>query len=68
MFVPSTSGTIVPNQKLTGGGTVVYNIDARGAQAGVSNEIRRALRETEDRAVKRSIATQHEMTLRTANP
>jgi hypothetical protein len=66
MFVPSSSGTIIPNDKLSGGGTTIYNIDARGAQAGVSNEIRRALRETEDRAVRRSVNANRELTLRSA--
>lgn len=47
---------IIPLSKMRSGGLGgnVYNIDARGAQRGVSAEIRRALRETEDRAVERS--------------
>lgn len=41
-----------------GGGYVdnrVYNIDARGADAGVEQRIRRAIAESEDRAVDRSV-------------
>lgn len=38
-----------------GGGGKVYNIDARGASPGVSGEIIRALKMTEERAVARSI-------------
>lgn len=43
LFVPNGGGSIVPNGDF-GGGTVI-NIDARGAQAGVGEEIRRALAE-----------------------
>lgn len=38
-----------------GGAKVVYNIDARGASPGVEHLIMRALRDTEDRAVARSV-------------
>lgn len=38
-----------------GGPKVVYNIDARGAAAGVEHQIMRALRDVEDRAVSRAI-------------
>ena len=54
IFVPSTSGRIEP--KVGGGGTVTYNIDARGAEVGVEMRIRAALQETENRAVARSVA------------
>ncbi|ADD94957.1 hypothetical protein, partial [uncultured phage MedDCM-OCT-S01-C58] len=35
LFVPNTSGTIVPNNKLGGGGAtnVVVNVDAKGSSA-----------------------------------
>jgi hypothetical protein len=45
LFVPSASGQIVSNQNMQGMGGNVFNIDARGAQAGVGEEIRRALQE-----------------------
>lgn len=41
----------------SGGGSFNVNIDARGAAPGVGAEIRRALAETEKRAVTRSVAT-----------
>ena len=47
MFVPSTSGTIVPNRAL--GNNFSTTIDARGAQAGVGAEINRALSAFEKR-------------------
>lgn len=48
------------NSLMGGGGTAriastTYNIDARGAERGVSQEIMAALRATEDRAVERSV-------------
>ena len=40
-FIPSTSGTIIPNHKLGGGGTtVVYDIDARGASVDAVRELK----------------------------
>jgi hypothetical protein len=41
LFVPSAAGSITPNSKMSGGAT--YNIDARGADAGVEHRIMRAL-------------------------
>jgi hypothetical protein len=43
---------------------VVYNIDARGADPGSELRIRAALRETENRAVIRSVSTITEMNRR----
>lgn len=41
IFAPSSSGTIVPNGKLAGGGARnVYNIDARGASVDAVKELR----------------------------
>ena len=60
LFVPPMPGEIIPNDRLggLGGGetTVVVNyiIDARGADVGVEQRIRRALQETEKRAVDRA--------------
>ena len=60
IFVPPMLGEIIPNDRLGGFGggetTVVvnYNIDARGAEPGVEQRIRRALQETEKRAVDRA--------------
>lgn len=48
-----------------GGGVVIqYNIDARGADAGVEQRIRRALDDTEDRAVSRAVNTVQSMNQR----
>ena len=68
IFTPQTAGTIIPNDAIGGGQTTViqYNIDARGAGPGVEAEIRRALRDVEDRAVMRSVRTVHDLKLRTA--
>jgi hypothetical protein len=69
IFVPKTAGTVIPNDAIGGGGTqtvIQYNIDARGASAGIGEEIRRALRDVEDRAVMRSLRTAQELKLRTA--
>lgn len=57
MFVPSTAGKIVPNREMGGGGAV-FNIDARGAQAGVGEEIRRALADYDRQSYSRHVANQ----------
>jgi hypothetical protein len=52
--------SVTPEGKMGGGNIYIYhtnNVDARGAQQGVSKEILRALRETENRAVRRSVNT-----------
>jgi hypothetical protein len=62
IFSPGVAGTVTP---IRGGGpTVVNNYDFRGADAGAEQRIRMALRDTEDRAVVRSIATVSEMNKR----
>lgn len=62
-FMPNTSGSIVPNGKW-GGGQVVYNIDARGADMGVEQKIITAMQIAENRAVARSVAITRENGLR----
>ncbi len=60
IFVPPSPGEIVPNDRLGGfgGGEIVnhfhYNIDARGADVGVEQRIRRMLQESEKRTVNRA--------------
>lgn len=58
VFVPSTSGMIVPNHALggSGGGGMVFNIDARGAQEGVAAQIRRELQAFAPRIVDASVS------------
>ena len=45
LFIPSAAGKVASNQNMGGMGGTVINVDARGAQAGVGEEIRRALSE-----------------------
>jgi tape measure domain-containing protein len=45
LFVPSAAGKVASNQNSMAGGGMTVHIDARGAQAGVGEEIRRALSE-----------------------
>lgn len=64
-FVPSVPGTIVPNNALRGaGGGVVINIDARGAQEGVAEQIRRAMDAAVPRILKASTASVADARLR----
>jgi hypothetical protein len=44
LFVPDGTGTIIPNHKLGGGGGLTINVDARGAQKGVAEQIVEAMR------------------------
>jgi hypothetical protein len=62
-FYPIAAGTIVPNKE--GGGTTIYQIDARGADPSVEFRIRRAIAESENRAVARAVLATREMGLRT---
>jgi hypothetical protein len=51
-------GVFTPDQMKALGKTEIsniYNIDARGSQRGVSTEIMRAIKESENRAVVRSV-------------
>ncbi len=64
IFYPAVSGTIAPNG---GGGASVTNnyIDARGADPTVEFRIRRAIAESENRAVAKAVVAVREMNLRT---
>jgi hypothetical protein len=68
MFVPSGGGNIVPNGSLSAGGghstQVNYNIDARGADAGVEQRLRAAIKESENAAVARAVVTSQEINKR----
>ena len=66
MFMPSGSGSIVPNGALQGGNStqVNYHIDARGADAGVEQRLRAAIAESEGRAVARAVITTQEISKR----
>lgn len=63
LFLPKSSGSIVPNGKW-GGGTVVYQIDARGAHPGAERDIMLALKQTEDNAVARAVSVVQQRGLR----
>lgn len=51
IVVPKSSSSVIPNNRLTGGGgsQTVYNIDARGADISVAQRIERALAEADRR-------------------
>lgn len=55
IFTPGASGAITPHSSL-GGSSTIYNIDARGADAGVEQRVRQAIAASENRAVSRSMA------------
>jgi hypothetical protein len=58
LFVPTTSGTIIPHGAFGGGGgsIVNYNIDARGADAGVEQRIIRAIQASSAQSVQAAVA------------
>ena len=67
IFTPSSNGSIIPNRALGGTSiTVINNIDARGADPGAEQRIRRALKESEDRTMMRTIAVMDQRNRRTA--
>lgn len=59
LFVPNTSGTIVPNHRMGGGVTLapVYNVDARGASADLVKSLPAILEANTRRAVELARAT-----------
>jgi hypothetical protein len=61
LFVPSTSGRIVPNV----GTSYVYSIDARGAALGVENRIARGIEASHNSAVSNAVQANNERHLRT---
>jgi hypothetical protein len=65
IFVPSASGAIVPHAGASSI-QVNYYTDARGAAPGTAGQIRRALKNIEDRAVLRATRLIHESALRRA--
>jgi hypothetical protein len=68
LFRSSVSGRISPLLQGSGGSVVsnvYYQIDARGADTGAEQRIRIALKESEDRAVMRAVATTQELSKRT---
>lgn len=66
LFVPSASGQIVSNQNMQGMGGNVFNIDARGAQAGVGEEIKRALADYDRQSLARHVANHQQARKRRA--
>lgn len=63
LMVPSSSGTIVPNGAMGGSVTNLY-IDARGADAGVEQRVMRAIDLSRRQAVRESVVTVREQSLR----
>lgn len=65
LFVPRSAGSIVPNSQLGGGGLSITNhVDARGAELGAGNRIRRALETAHRSAVAMAVRATHERSLR----
>jgi tape measure domain-containing protein len=58
LFIPSAAGKVASNQNMGGMGGSVFNIDARGAQAGVGEEIRRALQDYDSQSYARHVSNQ----------
>ncbi|MGA7240835.1 MAG: hypothetical protein WBY44_34450, partial [Bryobacteraceae bacterium] len=65
VFSPRASGSIVPNHALGGSTTVHYHVDARQADLGSANRIRRALEATHAAAVANSVRANSERAKRT---
>jgi len=51
MFIPNSSGSIVPNDKMGGGITVVNNVNASGAGQDVDIKIRAAMQQTSQQTI-----------------
>jgi hypothetical protein len=64
MFVPTTSGTIVPNHALGGGDVYNFIIDAKGAAPGTEVAIMRGIRQAMAQNVKKSVAASQDYMLR----
>jgi len=58
MFTPGRSGSIASNDSITGGETIVINIDARGAEIGVEERVRTVLEGPGGRELVRQAAEQ----------
>jgi len=58
-FIPSSSGQIVPRAAVSGT-SVLYHIDARGADLGASNRIRQAIEMSHRVAVATAVQASHE--------
>ncbi len=66
VFVPSTSGRIIPHFGGAGGsGSVHYHIDARGADLGVMNRVARGMQAVHKASVANAVQASHERTKRT---
>lgn len=60
LFMPGASGTIVPNDAMTGGGTVVHismPVDARGATIDAIEYINTVLPQAMNQTIKQAVAT-----------
>jgi tape measure domain-containing protein len=66
LFIPSAAGKVASNQNMGGMGGAVFNIDARGAQAGVGEEIRRALADYDRQSLARHVANHQQARKRRA--
>lgn len=69
LFVPDTSGMIVPNNQLAfagGGMTSNFFVDARGADVGAEQRVRRGLQLTHKASVREAVHVMQELRLRRA--
>lgn len=65
-FVPNTSGRIIPNGGMGTKATFVFNVDARGADAGIEQRVYKVLRETAPVIVDNAVAKMIDLQRRTA--
>ncbi|MEK7767925.1 MAG: hypothetical protein AAB368_16970, partial [bacterium] len=67
LFMPATAGQVVSQSGLRGGGgQIVYNIDARGADAGVEHRVRRALERMRAETTAGAVSASRDLALRGA--
>lgn len=65
VFTPRTAGSITPASKLIGGGSPVFNVDARGADLGAANRLMRGLEASRHAAAAAAAAASAEHRVRT---
>lgn len=64
-FAPRTSGSIIPRDKMGGGNSFTYHIDARGSDLGAQNRIARGIEASHRASVAVAVRATHERSMRT---
>ncbi len=67
LFVPDTAGTVMPAHALMAAGaapTVIYQIDARGADAAVEYRVMRGVKKVQENATRAALRQMHQANLR----